>query len=188
MSVSSSAAATPREHTPRRAAETLETERLRFRLFQWSDFPTYEQWCARMEIQRYLGGKTFDRIQAWRHLAYLKGHWDFLGYGYYAVEEKATGSLVGRVGYTNQPGWPGFELGWTIIPEYQGRGYATEAARMLLDYAFDALGQPHVMSLIHSDNAPSRRVAEKLGQKIEGETVVLTMPVLIYAATAPGAR
>lgn len=166
----------------RRAATELETERLRFRLFRHDDFPTYEQWCARMDIMRYLGGKTFDRIQAYRHMAYLVGHWQFLGYGYYAVEEKATGTLVGRVGYTNQPGWPAFELGWTIIPEYQGRGYATEAARMLLQYAFTTLDQPRVTSLIHPDNAPSRRVAEKLGQTIEGETEIMTMPVLIYAA------
>lgn len=164
------------------ASPELETERLRFRLFRNDDFPTYEQWCARMEIMRYLGGKTFDRIQAFRHMSYLIGHWHFLGYGYYAVEEKATGKLIGRCGYTNQPGWPAFELGWTIIPEYQGRGYATEAATMLLQYAFTALDQPRVTSLIHPDNAPSRRVAEKLGQKIEGETEVLTMPVLVYAA------
>ena len=169
----------------RRAAETLETDRLRFRLFHEADFPIYEQWCARMEIMRYLGGKTFDRIHAFRHFAYLRGHWEFLGYGYYAVEEKATGTLIGRVGYTNQPGWPGFELGWTIIPEYQGKGYATEAARYLLSYAFDALGQHRVISLIHPDNAPSRRVAEKLGQHVEGETEILTMPVLIYAASRP---
>lgn len=129
---------------------------------------------------RYLGGKTLDRIQAWRHLAYQLGHWQMLGYGYYAVEEKGSGLLIGRVGYTNHPGWPAFELGWTIIPEYQGRGYATEAARMLLDYAFTTLDRPHVVSLIHPDNAPSRRVAEKLGQTVEGQTEVLTMPVLIY--------
>ena len=169
----------------RRAAETLESERLRFRLFRDSDFATYEQWCARMEIMRYLGGKTFDRIQAWRHFAYLRGHWEFLGYGYYAVEEKATGTLIGRIGYTNQPGWPGFELGWTIIPEFQGRGYATEAAKFLLPYAFHTLDQSRVVSLIHPDNAPSRRVAEKLGQRVEGETEVLTMPVLIYAISRP---
>ena len=165
----------------RRAATELETDRLRFRMFRESDFPTYEQWCARIEIMRYLGGKTFDRIQAWRHLAYQIGHWAMLGYGYYAVEERASGNLIGRCGFTNHAGWPGFELGWTIIPEYQGRGYATEASRMLLAYAFDALDQPRVISLIHPDNAPSRRVAEKLGQRIEGQTEVLTMPVLIYA-------
>lgn len=173
---------------PPRAAETLESERLRFRLFRDSDFATYEQWCARIEIMRYLGGKTFDRIHAWRHFAYLRGHWELLGYGYYAVEEKATGTLIGRVGYTNQPGWPGFELGWTIIPEFQGRGYATEAARLLLPYAFDTLRQSRVISLIHPDNAPSRRVAEKLGQRVEGETEILTMPVLIYAISGSGER
>lgn len=173
---------TPSPSAPPKAAAELETERLRLRMFRESDFPIYEQWCARMEIMRYLGGKTFDRLVAWRHLAYLVGHWELLGYGYYAVEEKASGNLIGRAGFTNHAGWLGFELGWTIVPEYQGRGYATEAARMLLPYAFGALEQSRVMSLIHPDNAPSRRVAEKLGQRIEGETEVLTMPVLIYAA------
>ena len=164
-----------------RAATELETERLRFRTWRPSDFDVYEGWCSRMEIMRYLGGKTFDRIQAWRHMAYLRGHWEMLGHGYYATEEKASGNLIGRVGFTSHPGWPGFELGWTIIPEYQGRGYATEAAGMLLEYAFQELKQRRVISLIHPDNAPSRRVAEKLGQTIEGETEVLTMPVLVYA-------
>ena len=162
------------------AAAELETERLRFRQFREDDFPVYETWCANIDIMRYLGGKTLTRVEAWRHLAYQVGHWAFLGYGYYAVEEKSSGRLIGRVGFTNQRGWPGFELGWTIIPEFQGKGYATEAARMLLPYAFDVLDQPRVISLIHPDNAPSRRVAEKLGEKIEGETEVLTMPVLVY--------
>jgi RimJ/RimL family protein N-acetyltransferase len=165
-----------------RADPELETERLRFRMFRESDFAAYERWTSRMEIMRYLGGKTFDRIQSWRHLAYLIAHWHMLGHGYYAVEEKATGALIGRVGYTSHPGWPGFELGWTVIPEHQGRGYATEAATMLLRYALETMKVPKVISLIHPDNAPSRRVADRLGQTIEGQTEVLTMPVLIYAA------
>src|SRR5262245_46204532 len=163
-----------------KAATELETERLRLRVPRESDFPAYEKWCANIDIMRYLGGKTMDQIQAWRHLAYLAGHWAFRGYGYYAVEEKATGAFIGRAGFTNQTGWPGFELGWMLAPEYQKKGYATEAARMLLQYAFDVLDQPHVISLIHPDNAPSRRVAERLGEQVEGQTTVLTMPVLIY--------
>jgi RimJ/RimL family protein N-acetyltransferase len=168
------------------AAPTLETNRLAFRMLRASDFPTYEQWCADIDVMRYIGGKTLERVLAWRHLSNLVGHWTLLGYGYYAVEEKATGSLVGRVGFTNQPGWPGFELGWTIAPQYQGRGYATEAARMLLSYAFDELDQPHVISIIHADNTPSRRVAEKLGQRVEGECVLIDTPYLVYGIHRPG--
>jgi RimJ/RimL family protein N-acetyltransferase len=162
------------------AAPELETARLRLRQFRESDFPTYERWCADIEVMRYLGGKTFNRTEAWRHMAYLLGHWTLRGYGYYALEEKASGRLVGRCGYTDSTGWPGFELGWTLAPDARGHGYATEAARLLLSYAFETLAKPHVISLIHPDNAPSRRVAERLGEGIEGETEVLTMPVLIY--------
>jgi RimJ/RimL family protein N-acetyltransferase len=162
------------------AGPELETERLRFRMLNASDFPTYETWCADIDVMRYIGGKTLERVLAWRHLANLLGHWSLLGHGYYAVEEKSTGTLVGRVGYTSQPGWPGFELGWTIAPAYQGRGYATEAARMLLRYAFDELDQAHVISIIHADNHPSRRVAEKLGQRVEGECVLIDTPYLLY--------
>ncbi len=162
------------------AVRELETPRLHLRMFRDSDFPVYETWCANIDVMRFLGGRTLNRIEAWRQMAFILGHWELRGYGYYAVEEKDTGNLVGRVGFTDQAGWPGFELGWTIAPEYQGRGIATEAARILLHYAFAELERPHVISLIHPDNTPSRRVAEKLGEKVEGETEVFGMPVLIY--------
>ncbi len=162
------------------AAREHETERLNFRMFRASDFPTYEKWCANIDVMRYTGGKALERLLAWRHMSNLMGHWALLGYGYYAVEEKSTGNLIGRVGYTNQPGFPAFELGWTIAPEYQGRGYATEAARMLLRYAFEELDQPHVISLIHDENTPSKKVAEKLGERVEGNAELVGIPYLIY--------
>lgn len=118
-------------------------------------------------------------------MAFLVGHWTLRGYGYFAAEDKATGDYVGRVGFSNPTGWPGFELGWTIAPSHQGKGLASEAATRLLDYAFNDLGERHVISLIHPDNAPSRRVAQKLGEKIEGETELLGMPVLIYGIDRP---
>jgi RimJ/RimL family protein N-acetyltransferase len=163
-----------------RAARELETARLKLRMLRETDFPVYETWCANPDVMQFLGGKTFNRVEAWRHMASLIGHWELRGFGYYAVEEKTTGLFIGRVGFTHHPGWPGFELGWTIAPENQGRGLATEAAQLLLTYAFDELDKPHVISLIHPDNAPSRRVAEKLGETIEGETEVFGMPVLVY--------
>ena len=163
----------------------IETDRLILREFRETDFPAYEKLAADFEVMRYLGGKTQNKIEAWRHMAFLIGHWGLRGYGYFAAEDKATGEYVGRVGFSNPAGWPGFELGWTIAPTHQGKGLASEAARRLLDYAFKDMDRDHVISLIHPDNTPSRRVAEKLGEKIEGETEVLGMPVLIYGIDRP---
>lgn len=165
----------------------IETERLILREFREDDFPVYEKLAADPDVMRFLGGKTQTQVEAWRHMAFMVGHWTLRGYGYFAAEEKATRQFIGRVGFTNPTGWPGFELGWTIAPSHQGRGFASEAARRLLDYAFTELDRSHVISLIHRDNTPSRRVAERLGEKVEGETEVLGMPVLIYGIDRPNA-
>ena len=163
-----------------RAAPELETERLRLRMLRESDFPVYERWCADPDMVRYLGYEPMNRVQAWRHLAFLVGHWALRGFGYYGLEEKATGTLVGRAGFTQPAGWPGFELGWSVAPEHQRRGFATEAALRLRDHAFADLGRSHLISLIHPDNAPSRRVADRIGETVEGETEVLGMTMLVY--------
>jgi RimJ/RimL family protein N-acetyltransferase len=80
----------------------------------------------------------------------------------------------------NPEGWPGFELGWTLARHAQGKGYATEGARRALEYAFTEMKREHVISLIHPDNHPSIRVAERLGEKLEGRTQLLDHEVLIY--------
>jgi RimJ/RimL family protein N-acetyltransferase len=163
----------------------LETERLILRELREDDFPVYEELAADPDVMRYLGGKTMTRVEAWRHMAFMVGHWQLRGYGYFALEEKTSGEFVGRAGFTNPTGWPGFELGWTVAPRHQRRGFAFEAAQRLLRFAFEDLDRNHVISLIHSDNTPSRRVAEKLGEKVEGDTEVLGMPVLIYGIDRP---
>ena len=126
-----------------------------------------------------------SRLEAWRHMAFLVGHWELLGYGYFAAEEKASGRFIGRIGFANPEGWPGFEVGWTIAPEFQGQGFATEGGRFLLQYAFSEMGKGHVISVIHPDNKPSIRVAEKLGEHPEGRTEVFGMPALVYGIDTP---
>jgi RimJ/RimL family protein N-acetyltransferase len=163
----------------------LETDRLILRMFREQDFEAYARLTADPEVMRFLGGKTFDRLEAWRHMAFLVGHWQLRGYGHWAVEEKASGSLVGRIGFLNPAEWPGFELGWTLAREYWGRGYASEGARRALEYGFNELERPHIISLIHPDNNPSIRVAERLGEKVEGKTQLLGHEVLIYGIDRP---
>jgi len=162
----------------------LETERLRMRMLNSEDFEAYARIHGDDEGQKYLTGKGMTRVEAFRHMAMLAGHWQLRGYGFWGVVEKETNELVGRVGFHNPEGWPGFELGWTIARDRWGRGYAPEAARRALRYAFDVLGQKHVISLIHPDNAQSIAVAEKIGETLEGETQVNGNRVLIYGISA----
>ncbi len=159
---------------------TLETERLLLRMWREDDFESYARICADPEVMRYLGGKPLSRLEAWRHMAYLVGHWHLRGYGHWAVEEKASGELIGRMGFFYPEGWPGFEAGWTLARESWGKGYATEGARRMLDHAFREMRREHVISLIHPENEASIRVAEKMGETLEGETEILGTPVLIY--------
>jgi RimJ/RimL family protein N-acetyltransferase len=163
----------------------LETDRLIMRMWRNEDFESYLQLCSDPEVMRFLGGKAFDRLETWRHMAFMVGHWQLRGYGPWAVEEKASGELVGRVGFMNPEGWPAFELGWTLSRKFWGRGYAIEAARRALAYAFDEMDKDHVISLIDPLNINSIKVADRLGEKVEGKTELLGHDVLIYGIDRP---
>src|SRR5688572_19072323 len=102
---------------------TLETDRLILRMFREEDFEPYARICADPEVMRYLGeGKPFTRAEAWQQIAMLVGHWHLRGYGIWAVEERKSRRLVGRIGFFNPEGWPGFEIGWALGKEYWGKG------------------------------------------------------------------
>ena len=159
----------------------LETERLILRMFDVDDFEQYAEICADPEAMRFLNqGKPFTRLDAWRNMAFHIGHWQLLGYGMLAVEERSSGRLVGRIGFVNPEGWPGFELGWALGRQYWGRGYATEGARRALEFAFTELKREHVISHIDPDNIASIRVAERLGEEVEGRRDLFGQGMLVY--------
>ena len=150
----------------------IETERLILRMYRLGDFEDHFKLCADPNVMRYLlGGKPLSRLEAWRHMAFLVGHWELLGYGYFVAEEKASGRFVGRIGFTNPEGWPGFELGWTLAPEFQGRGFATEGAREMLRLAFDEVGLHRIVAGCDSRNTASARVMDRLGMRREATFV-----------------
>ena len=170
--------------------DELETERLKLRMWRESDLDDYAELTADPLVMRYLqpGKPPFTRADAWRSIAFFMGHWQMRGYGHWAVEEKATGRMIGRIGFLNPEGWPGFEIGWTLARHAWGKGYATEGGRRALDYAFTTLDQPHVISLIHPENTPSIKVAERLGERREGKTRLFDWEVLIYGIDRLEAR
>ena len=162
----------------------LETERLILRGWrEETDFETYAAMMADPDVMRFLLGEPMSRFEAWRSMAFMVGHWTLRGYGHWAVEERATGRFVGRVGFLNPDGWPGFEIGWTLAREHWGKGFATEAARRALTHAFDEMGRDHVISLIDPDNAASIAVATRLGETHESEFDLMGKQVRIYGVS-----
>jgi RimJ/RimL family protein N-acetyltransferase len=163
---------------------TLQTDRLTLRMLRESDLDAYAEMCADPEVMRYIGdGQPLARPMAWRNLAMMLGHWSLRGYGLWAAEQRSSGALVGRIGFWNPEGWPGFELGWMLRRCFWGQGYATEGAGSALQFAFTELQQPHVISLIHPENAASIRVAHRLGERLLGRNEVMGKPALVYRIT-----
>ncbi len=161
---------------------TLEAERLRLRPLRNSDFEDYAALYADPEVVRYLssGAEPWDRGRAWRHMAFAKGHWELAGTGLWAVEHRETGAFLGLIGFAAPEGWPGFELAWTLARRWWGHGYATEGARAALAHAFDVLQKDRVISLIHPENRASIRVAERIGETLQGRIAHLGREMLCY--------
>jgi len=159
----------------------METERLMLRQFRESDLDAFAEIYADPEVMRFIGEfKPIDRADTWRALATNLGHWQLRGYGMWAVEEKASGRLLGRVGLWKPEGWPELEVGWMLHRAYWGRGLASEAGRASIDAAFRILGVKHLISIIHPENAASIRVAERLGETFERTWVLHGLELRIY--------
>ena len=128
----------------------LETERLLLRHFEESDLDAWAEMVSNEEVMRYVGGSPLDRDQAWRSIGYVIGHWRIRGYGLWAVEERSTGALVGRIGLYRPEGWPGLEVGWLVARERWGEGFATEGAAAAMRYGFEQVGESRLISVIKS--------------------------------------
>jgi len=165
---------------------TLETERLRLCALGERHFEAYAAMLADASSTRFVGdGQPLDRMNAWRSMAMLLGHWALRGYGMWAVELKETGEFVGRVGLHQPEGWPDLELGWMLLPTERGHGYATEAGRVALDYAFGKLNAQRLVSLIRTDNTASERVARRLGARQATTIDFLGGATLVYVYHPP---
>ncbi|WP_137702539.1 GNAT family N-acetyltransferase [Marimonas lutisalis] len=144
---------------------SLETERLILREPREADF-AYERAFFASDASRFVGG-PLPAHRAWRTLAMVVGHWAFRGFGLWGVEDKATGTYLGRVGLWFPEGWAEREIGWTLMPHAWGKGYATEAAIAARAHAYDVLGWDTAVSLIAPENDASKAVARRLGATLE---------------------
>ncbi len=143
----------------------LETEHLILRASTADDFSPYASF---MGSERSVGmGGPINRNDAWKRFAMLIGHWHMRGYGSWHADEKSTGKPVGKFGFWNPEGWLGRELGWLVYDGFEGKGYAYEATKFLLNYARDTLKWDSLISVIAPKNTRSIALAERLGARYE---------------------
>jgi RimJ/RimL family protein N-acetyltransferase len=158
---------TSNEHLP----PVIETARLRLRPHAASDFDACVAMWSDPAITRYTIGDPSPPPQTWRRILAYRGHWTLLGFGYWAVEEKSTGRYLGDIGFADfkrdiQPSIEGMpELGWALISQAHGKGYATEALLAAVAWGDGHFGPAPTVCIINEGNERSFRVAEKLGYK-----------------------
>jgi RimJ/RimL family protein N-acetyltransferase len=156
------------------AEPQLLTARLRLRPWRDDDAPALAAINADPLVGRYLNNPLDDGSGV-TLLDRLRAHWTHHGWGHFAVEERAPADGAPRLLGFAGVAYPSFmaelahrpEIGWRLDSAVWGRGYATEAARAAREDAFERLRLDELISIIHPDNARSRRVAEKLGMTIE---------------------
>lgn len=140
---------------------TLRTDRLTLRPQVLDDFPTYQAFLATARSKG-MGG-PFDARSSWGMFCHDLACWDFFGHGALMIELAETRQCIGQVGINDGPLFPEKELGWLLYEGHESRGYATEAARALHDWAFATLKLTTFVSYISSANAMSAAVAKRLG-------------------------
>lgn len=145
----------------------LQTQRLLLREHRVEDFDLFAEHLSDPETTAFIGAA--DRQTAWRVFGCQAGLWLLHGAGWWIVEQRESGQVVGTVGAFFREGLAGIEIGWNTYRAFWGQGFASEAAAEAVRHAFEVRGEPHVRALIAAGNAASVRVALRLGLRYDGE-------------------
>lgn len=144
---------------------TLKTERLILRAPSEDDFPFYERFYTDSNASKFYGG-PIQSHKAWTVLASELGHWQLRGYGRWVIENQNDGEVVGVCGFWWPQGWPRSELTWWLLPSGRGHGYATEASKVAISFAYDVLKWDLVQTHMLDENDAARRLVVRLGGKV----------------------
>ena len=165
----------------------IETQRLLLRQMMPKDAPALLKVFGDAEAMRHYPA-AFDeaRMQAW--VAWNMRSYETRGHGLWTMVLRATGEVVGDCGLVSQEvdGSPEIEVGYHVRRDLWGKGLATEAALACIDHGFTQFGFRRFVSLIHPQNASSRRVAEKIGMKLRRETEWKGKATCIYGIERHG--
>ena len=155
----------------------LYTERTILRPHALADFDAYAAMWGDPLVTRYIGGKPRSRQESWLRFLRHPGMWQMIGFGFWAIEEKATGRFIGEAGFHDvkraiQPSIEGIpEAGWSLAVEAHGRGLATEVVSRFVSWGEAHFGPVRTVCITDARNVASMAVAKKCGFRETGRTV-----------------
>ena len=150
---------------------TLETQRLLLRKMTPNDAKDMYEYSSKREVTKYLSWTEHESEEYTRqYLKFLKSKYKKGEYLDWGITLKSTGKLIGTAGFTSldQDNFKG-EIGYVLNPEYSGNGYATEAVKAVLDYAFNNLCLNRIEARVMEGNLLSVKLLEKIGMTYEGK-------------------
>ncbi|MER8374180.1 GNAT family N-acetyltransferase [Mesorhizobium sp. M1409] len=168
-------------------APVIETKRTTLRAHRLGDFDTYAAMWTDPVVTRFIGGKPRTREESWMRFLRHAGLWSLLGYGFWAIEEKATGRFIGEAGFHDlkrdmEPSIEGIpEAGWALVPTVHGAGFATEVVGRVLAWSDEAFGRAKTVCIIDPENAASLRVAAKCGYREVVQITYHDTPTILLA-------
>ncbi|UXN61619.1 GNAT family N-acetyltransferase [Phyllobacterium zundukense] len=164
----------------------LETERLVLRPHKREDFEALHAMWTHPSVYKYISGRPSTREQSWARLLRYAGMWPLIGYGFWAMQAKASGRFVGELGFGNferdmEPrigDTP--EMGWVLAPEIHGKGFGSEALAKVVTWGDAFFKHDRAVCIISPENAGSQRIAEKNGFRKIAETTYTEESVWMF--------
>jgi len=177
---------------PADAIPTVITERLILRPHRVADFEACAALWADPEVVRYIGGVPSTREQSWGRLLRYSGSWHMLGFGFWAIEERLSGTFIGEAGFLEgrramTPSIEGtLETGWVLSPSAQGKGYATEALAAMIGWGEQHFPERKMTCIIATEHLASHRVAARLGFSAVTKAIYQDSEVMLLERPARG--
>lgn len=161
----------------------LETERSKLEPYNDSHYEGLRVMDNDPGVMRYINkGIVKTPEETWENIRRVQTRWQKYGFSWWAIREKSSGAIIGAAclqHLANVEGAP-LEIGWRLVPKQNGKGYATEAAKAIIDFASEQIGSTYLVAVADPENIPSQRVMQRLGMTYKALEQHYDVPCVVY--------